>query len=629
MAAAKAAADAGEAGRDAGANGHDAGTLRLVAGTWLAGRVVDREGRGVAGAELMLCIDRTHWGAAEPEQMLRRVARLGRSGARGAFRLDEPVSPSIEHGGLLFAVAPQGIGWCRFEPSATRREVGDLVVALRPTGAVRLLVRDEAGRPVAGARVVAMPCFGPLGICRRDARGPISTHGDIASRFVRTTGIDGMAEFAELPVGEPFDRRPAGLTERSWSFRVEAADHPEQPPLGLELLPDGLCERTIDLLPARAVTVVATVVDDLGVPVVDATVEVTGGGATTHARTDAAGRAELTARAVEKLHVAASAPRHRRAGSAVELAPDGVRVETSLVLARTQPLDVRVVDQFGAPAAGMSLFVDDRPLGSTDADGRCHVAVFPAGPRQLVVALGVAVNRAQWTGRYSPETVDAAAGPVTVVMQRRPGDVDVQVAVVDAASGAPLEPMASALSLFLEDRARFLPIVTPEAERGLLRAEHLPAGRYRIDVRTASGQRGSLAFELELGQPAAELRLPLATSGTITGRLRFVGVAPPAEVAVWVSHERRAPQSYVQFRYPGRWRAEGPGQRVVTEEHGGTGQLRLQPALATTFRLEHADPDEPLVFLVTGPGIAGRATFRVAPGATFDGTIDVTGRNEK
>ena len=157
----------------------------------------------------------------------------------------------------------------------------------------------------------------------------------------------------------------------------------------------------------------------------------------------------------------------------------------------------------------------------------------------------------------------------------------------------------------------------------------MPAGRYRLDVRTASGQRGSLAFELQAGQRAAELRLALATPGTITGRLRFVGVAPPATVTVDVFHERLDPQSYVQFRYPGRGRAEAPGQQVVGEDHGGTGRLRLEPALATTFRLEAADPDEPLVFVVTGPGTTGRATFRVAPGATFDGTIEITAKAEK
>lgn len=254
----------------------------------------------------------------------------------------------------------------------------------------------------------------------------------------------------------------------------------------------------------------------------------------------------------------------------------------------------------------MNLFVDQRMVGVTDADGRFHIDEFPKGPRRLVVATAAGIDPVQWTGTQAPETVDAEAGPVTIVLHRRLGSVDVRVAVVDAATGSALEPVQSRPSLRDEARGDYFPTKQVATERGVITAKGMPAGHWRLDVVTATGHRGSLGFEVTEGQPATVLRLELQTPGTILGRLHLGSLTVPAKVTLHVAHATLDATSFGKFRYPGNWRPDAETQTVTDNPFGGTGELRLQPLGNASFRLDAVDPTDEIVFRVVAKGLPAR-----------------------
>lgn len=604
----------------------DVGVVRLVRGTMYSGQVVDLQGRGVAQARLLLGMESIGYSGHGPQHMLARFATVGMGDQDGRFHLALPIGPDIDHGNLLFAVTPQGIGWCRFEPSKQRREVGDLVVRLRPAGDLDVIVRDPNGTAVGGVLVRALPRFGPIGIQSGGWREPVSSDPVVAARFCGRTDQDGRLRLRDLPIGEPDLLHDAFKDQRRYELSIEAEGYPEQPLHGFELQPGGDTRIDVRLQTARRITVTALVQDDLGAAVADATVTcVTEKDVA--ARTDALGRATLSVSAVPNLGLSASCAGHRKVYQALEPGADTRALQATFVLARVRPLDGQVVDQFGAGVADMDLGVGQEILGSTDADGRFHIEEFPVGRQRLVVALGPGVDWTRWTGEQAPENVDVDAGPVTIVMQRRIGRVDVRIAIVDAATGAALEPTQSMLTLH-EGAGHFCAPKRTENQRGLITAKDTPAGRWRLDVVTATGHRGSLPFTLIDGQPPTQLRLELTATGTITGRLQFGELTPPAKVTLQVRHAKLDPTAYVQFHFPGRWHLDAETQTVTDNQFGDTGTLCMQPLQNPSFRLDSADATEELVFGVHGEGIAGEATVRVGPGETRDVVIDVRRKPE-
>ena len=105
--------------------------------------------------------------------------------------------------------------------------------------------------------------------------------------------------------------------------------------------------------------------------------------------------------------------------------------------------------------------------------------------------------------------------------------------------------------------------------------------------------------------------------------MQFVGVAACASLVVHVQHATPDPQSFRQYRFPGRWAADAASQSVLDAAMGDTGSLRMQPAQNPTFRLERVDPDQDLVLRAVGDGVTGELTVRVAPGGTSDVVLEV------
>jgi RNA polymerase sigma-70 factor (ECF subfamily) len=601
-----------------GAQELDVGAIRLVRGTLFSGQVVDPDGRGVHGAQLLLPMVSIGYGSGfGPQNMLERSVHLGAGDPDGRFRLLHAIAPGIDHGNLLFAVAPNGIGWCRIEPSKQRRDVTDLVLRLRPTGALRVAVAKPDGQPAAGVMVRAMPRFGPIGIDKDGWRREVAADELVVARFRGRTDTRGELQLQHLPIGEPNPMLDLQTDQRRYELWVEADGFPQQLLTPVELQPGAETRVAVRLLASRQFVVTALVRDDLGAPIANAVVT----SPAAAARTDETGRATLTVEALPAFGLWASCAGHWREHASIEPGTANA-AEVTLVLPRVRALDGRVVDQRGVGAAGMNLFVEQRMVGVTDAEGRFHIDEFPLGPRRLIVATAVGTDP-QWTGEQTPETVDAEAGPVTIVLQRRPGSVDVRVAVVDAATGSALEPLQSRLSLRNEERGYYFLTKQVETERGVITAKGMPAGRWRLDVVTATGQRGSLVFDVTEGQPATDLRLELQAPGTILGRLQFGSLTVPANVTLHVAHATRDATAFVQFRYPGSWRPCAETQTVTDNQSGGTGELRMQPLRNASFRLDAVDPTDELVFRVVGEGITGEATLRIGPGQTRELSIEV------
>lgn len=601
----------------------DLGIIRLVPGTELSGQVVDTEGRPVPAAELLLPLLTLNYNNHRgPQGMLGRTASLGHSDRVGHFSLTEPIAPDSSHQNLLFALTEQGVGWGTFEASTQRWQVDDLVIRMRPRAALRVRVETPDGRPSAAARVRAIPRFGPIGIAvpgwRLVAPGPER----LQRRLAGHTDAQGLLTFSDLFVGER-DMHNAGGTEADYELWIEAPGYPQQPLHKVTLAPNTERQATVRLVAPRDLQVTVEVRDDLGAAIPDATVTATGTGPS-QATTDAAGRATLTVRGTAKLTVAATAAGHQ--GTERELPVDATAPlpPVQLVLVRTMPLDGTVVDQHGRPTAGLDLFVDRKLVASTDAEGRFHIAAFPRGERPLQVAIGKDLDPIGWTGLQQPTRVDAARGPVTILMERRPGAIDVQVAITDAVSGAALEPIEANLRIFAYGGFYFAKRVATAS--GFVRAQGAPAGRWQLAVRTAAGHQGVLEFELAEGQPPAALRLELPPPGTIAGRLQFVEVDPPTTLTIDVRHATQRALSGV--RHPGRWQVEAGSQSLQNDRANGggwsgTGQLRMEPARNATFRLEMADPGDELVFTVQGAGIRGEARVRVEPGQTRELVLEV------
>jgi hypothetical protein len=553
--------------------------------------------------------------------MLGHAAVLGRTDAGGSFRLPHAVGPDVSHGNLLFAVAQAGIGWCRFEPSKRRSDTADLVVRLQPTGALRVVVLDAAGSPRAGVGVRAFPRFAPLGIENRAM--PFGPAAEPACSFFHgRTDSSGVARLPLLPIGEAGFMRGRGTNERAYDLCLHADGYPAQPLLPCEVQPGAEVEVVARLVAARHVTVTAVVRDDAGAAIAHAAVEVRGD-RTVRGKTDATGRAEFVIGGAPTVFVSATSDSHRSVQEQpFAIGSDAGFLTANLVLPRACPLDGVVVDQHGEPLPGAPLYLDRSPEAYTDGQGRFHIAEFPVGEHTLRVA-PPAMDPTEWTGKQEPEVVDAARGPVRIVMQRRSGRADVRVAIVDTRSGEVLEPTDTVLRLFDVGQGRYLQRKNLRTEGGAVAADATPAGKWRLDVVTATGHRGSLTFELDETQRTCDLRLPLEPPGTLTGRVQFTGVAASGRVVVRVQHAVPDPHAYRRYRYAGRWVADAASQCVLEQQFGGTGDLTLQPASNPTFRLERVDPDQDLVLRATGDGVAGELTVRVAPGGTSDVVLEV------
>jgi hypothetical protein len=383
----------------------------------------------------------------------------------------------------------------------------------------------------------------------------------------------------------------------------------------------------VRLVALRAITVAATVVDDVGAPIPNARVIVHSDGAgadTSEVFTDAAGRGQLTVGASATTWIVVRAEGHSEASQKFDAGAVTGPIEHRVTLTRVTALEGVVVDQFGQPLAGMSVFwPGGKSVPRTDAEGRFRTDSFPVGDRELVVALGSGMDKTQWAGGDGKHRVNAAHGRARLVMHRRPGNCEVVATLIDARTGEPLEATDATLRLYAPEVDAYVLRKNLRTTLGLVTATATTAGRWRLDVVTATGHRGSTTFEIGAEQPRLELRLALSAPGTLTGRVQF---APHlARERIVVTARLATPDRYAVMsqRYPGRWQADAASQGVHGEGMFGTGGLTMQPGRNAAFRLDRVMPDEDVVLTASGDGVVGEATVRVTPGGTADVVIEL------
>lgn len=594
----------------------DLGDVRVFVGTRYSGTVVRVDGTPISGAKLWLPVANVSYSSNGPSLMLDRAEQIGTTDVHGRFVLEERLVPDIRHRGLLFAVSEEGVGWCEVEPSKQARIVDDLIVRLRPKVILRVRVQTEQGAAVGGATVRALPRFSPIGIDRREFRMSVSRHQDIATHFAAVTNEHGDAVLPALPIGVRKPWHDNKLTERTYDLCVEVDGYGKQPLVGLDLVAVEEQQVVVTMLPTKDVTLDVFVRDARGAAIPGANVQVVGH-ATASDQTDALGVARIAVTAIDKVVVHATRDGYRGQDLAINLVAGEHPGPVHVTLRRTRVLEGRVVDQFGEPAANMSIFVGNRMMATTGADGGFQIGDFPAGEHKITVALPVGADPSHWSGKQMPTMVDASQGPARIVLERRAKGAAVHADVVDALTGQSLELAAVGLWLYAPEVEAFAIAGQVQHEGGVVTTESTSPGRWRLDVRAVSGQRGSREFTIRAGQVPAKMRLELPGTGTITGQLQFVGVDPPKDVTVSVRFAKVKPGAFVQYHFPGVWH---PTAQQTLDRFK---QLLLDPAQSTAFQLDLADTTQDLVFTVHGKDLKGVATVRAKVGQTTSFTLEV------
>jgi protocatechuate 3,4-dioxygenase beta subunit len=551
----------------------------LTPGSPVTGKVTERAtGRGVGGA--------TVWIDAWPR---------GRTGADGSFTI-----PHAEaEWDRLDARTPALAG-------SADRKPGPIAVQADPVRRVSGVVREAATRrPLAGATVTLVGVDdGPTAVGVTDARGQYALVGVPAGSYWPYATLKGYTADAPADQGEKLDLR----RERS-------------------------AQRDFELSPQRRLT--GRVTDEQGRPVDAAMVtlglegmgtfygllDAFGGGAELGARghsapdgtfsmettpfvDDAARRANLRMTLVAlKAGYAAGYVRLPAAGTgAVIVLRRGAPLRGRVTGPGGEPLaDVPVaVAETGPLFAAQSLAAMELPAWTrSDAEGRFSVQVNPV-PHLLSFR----------KPGHAPRTVDvadpASAGEITVVL-------DPAAALsgrVVRADGRGLAAASLSLQDFGTPPAAVAGGVTDEEGRFTL--ADLAAGAYELKIAHDDG----ISATRQVQAPAADLRVELAPSGTVRGRV--VDAATRAPVAAFQVHLTRQPR-------PGRAADDfADGRSEEIEAADGTFVVEgLPPGAATLYvraegyrmrTIENVavtgDADAPAIDVALEPGVAikGRVT---------------------
>jgi len=452
--------------------------LRVHAGVDVRGRVVDGDGRALAGASI--------WLSERYSINLGRV--LATSDEEGGFRLRH-VGPDQVIGARKRGFAPSGL-------RSVRGGAGDelaVELVLDEAGvAVTGRVLDEAGAPIAGAFVL-LGDEHPAYTERQDdgsfapAAPPQRARTDAAGRFEIECAAPGV---------HPIRARAAGFGP------VEAS---------VELVPAAPNDVTLTLLPEARV--VGRVVEPAGLAAVWIRAGASGDFGTPAAWSDANGEFELRGVGSGPVTLLAGHAEHGEATIDLSLRP-GETFEWDVVLRPTNTIAGRVVDERGAPLAGMTVVVSpggDRTRRQrsqqSDREGRFALGGLEPERHELWVqppggwrGFPLLVQEDVWPG-----------GPPMTLRVPDPGRTrGTIVATVRAEDGAAVG--GAELQVWHEEARlwRSFPAEGPEAR---IRVETVPPGHVDLELRHPEhpwlrlGRREVRAGEtLDLGQlvfPAA------------------------------------------------------------------------------------------------------------------------------
>lgn len=574
----------------------------LVAGAAVSGRVLTAGSREpVAGADLFVFELKDRYGAP----VYRNARPAGVSRPDGTFALSERVPPFSGTAQVL-ALHAHGLDWVSFGVLRGTEGVGGLEILARPGYALRVRV-VEAGQPSAGTAVLVIPRFMPLTAWDLSSAWPDPPSvppsdgplGRLTARFLKTTDSEGVVRFEGLP--EPvLDNLSASARIDVFAFKAGCS-----PARAVLDAPMSAGEVTLALEPRRPSVVTGTVLRADGAPVAGAAIVLL---EATKAVTDDAGRYRLTSDAGPNAAatIVASATGFSEQHRGLEIEP-GKEVRVDFKLLPAMAITGRVVDDGGRPVAGkVSLRggVMQRPLAG-EHDGE----IQPDGSFAFHGA-----DSSQWRLEVAPkdeweppaERVVRGGDHVEIVVTRAaPGRATVEAEIVDAATGARVDPTSATLtSASTFGRERLFP-PQPELTSGFVRAERVPPGAWRLHVRSAAFGVHRREFTIGASDEIVRLRIELGRPAVLVARVALDDLPAalvPQRVAFSVLGWAGDPA--------GKW-VRDPGKPVLER---GPGIGEADASNSWTCRFELVPTDVPVRIGLLNPGLFDEKIVKLAPG---------------
>ena len=606
-----------------GSDGEVEADVVLGRGGRAAGRLVDPEGRPLAGRVSLLEVGGVQVPAAVAE------AVRAEAGGDGRFLLTRvPAAPVV-----LAARAPGRVparvdvdGEAGGEPV----DAGDVV--LQPAATIRGRVRDGAGRPVAGAQaeaharaqvtgvwrdleatadaeglfvldgvqqgaryelLVRAPGFGS--VTRRVAGGEsveivlapggrltgtvVDSSGRPVPDFEVTANPESSGDWTSDTVHDAEDGRFTleDLAPGTYAVEVSARDHATAAVSGVKLVA-GQARDVGRIRLERGGTVRGEVKDASGRPVAGARLSAHQRSDLYRTRTDdpttdAGGRFEIRGLAAGTAELHARHPRYATGRATVEVVPGAAPAEVQIVLEEGGRVEGSVLRRDGSGAGGMMVRATPSAglsLAPTGADGRFVLEHLPAGRVTLTVMATVAPGN--YRGALSREVEVRDAETTTVDLQLR----EVLVTGTLSRNGAPLPGMQVAFALargesVMGSSARMgAPPAGGPALLGGLTGED---GRYSLIVMDPG------SYTVRVGSPDGKLTYPQLKAEVPDAEATTVDLEIPALTAVaGFVREKEGGQPVPDASvFAPRTKPPAPGAAVATAGADGAFHMEVEP----------------------------------------------------
>lgn len=558
----------------------------LTRGQRAFGRVVDEEGRPVAGVLLTLEPFFEDDGPPSPfeessgeeETGFSFVVLEGSSDERGAFEI-----PDISTGTFILRATKEG--FAAFSREGVEIAAGsgpaDLgTITLESGVTIEGRVTDSKGRPLEGAQVSAIPFVDSM------ASGTF----EVTSLKPMVAGADGNFRVEGLKRGERYD-----LSARHPGHAPATAPGVEAPAEDLRIV----------LQTAR--TLSGRVVGPEREPVPGAEIQAReesrvtseGSGITTIstrplAVTDAEGRFRIGELEAGTLNLVVSARKYRTRRLEGFRVPDEDVDSLEIVLDRGARLEGRVVDGEGEPVVRARLEArlqnregfsdpDSEPLTVSGEDGSYRLEGLETAQYRIVV-------ESPTHGQTDAVTaIFPGTNRLDIVFER---GVEVTGRAVDE-SGTPVADAAILLQAIPSGRG----FDTVSSADGTFRFPAVRDGLFRLAGQARGFAEASAPREIQIsGQPLSGLELRFLRGVTLTGRL--LGLSPAELKSVWVQAHR------------------------VTDEGGLTSSGEGTVDAQGRYSLAGLTPGEWEVVANVGPRRSGRGTLHLAAGVR-DPVLDI------
>jgi len=594
-------------GRQQTADRIDLGTLRLERGVEVVGRVLDANGRTLTAPARLLLWDPAAVGFAPA---LLEARSVGHTEPDGTFRLAERLAPSSRGRWILAAVCDSGIGSTSIDCAPGQQHLEALDLRLLRGGTITVRVVDENGSPLAGARVVATPYFLPLGVAS-DRQPPEGLTGmapfpETRSLFLRTTNEHGEATFKHLPRHDDPGAREANHGQRRAPSAILCATANDFIPDGTTAEPaaDGSSFVQITLRRQRTFALRGRVLTPSGEPVAGVGVQLTWPADSTTSDTEGHYRLPphgFSSRTAWLVVEGASIPRTQ---VRVPLPAEGDVVEHDLVVEPRAPVTGRVVDQFGNPVRGAKIglgfeggmFWPSVPE-QTGADGA--FAFADALPSHDFFYIEVPKPHAQWQ-RIAQRRLERRTDATILLTRLDIRLVDLDITVLDAATGSPISPTVAQLWPVHDD----MTVDEPELAFGRIRFAQLPPGDYELVVRGPEGRRAQRGLTVAPDEPRCETTLELWQPASITCRVDWTGLG--AEAAAQLGNVLVVIDSQHEDSF-------------AVDERGDSMHLTPNTGLFCagrneSFVLHHVTPHVPLRLRMLGDEVQAEVSVTAEPG---------------